>query len=89
MKILVDRNSCEITFEKQDEKYVGKILDISGQGYDKEFYIQQPLKMYWSYPLPTHPNRYIGSSLSEEEKSEVLPYVIKEAKKNGYSLFLK
>lgn len=90
MKILIGRGSCEITFGDEDGKYAGKMLGIAGEGncLVKEFYISHSREMNWSVPSGIHPNRYIGISVTEAEKDELLSYVIAEAKKLGYSLIL-
>lgn len=84
----VDRSVCTVYFEEKDGKYAGKILDLIGEGYNKEFCVHKPLKMYWMTQVSTNPTKFTGVSVADEEKAELLTYVVKEAEKIGFSLLI-
>ena len=87
MKILYGRGFCKITFEG-DEKNSGKTLFVRGeQGDSDEFFVYKSLldKMSWSF---TKDGETCCSWVDNNEKDEILAYVIEEAKKEGCSLVL-
>ena len=88
MKILIGRGSCEIMFDEVDGKFAGKTLSLGGEGNHTDFWISASEGIYWIVPNEVKPNSYIGITVAESERKELLDYVIKEAKKQGYSLYI-
>ncbi len=91
MNIIVGRGMCWITFGEEDGEYSGKELKIPGEGngYNKDFWICNPVRAYWSVPDETNPGQNIEIPIKdEEEKKKVITYVIEKSKEQGYLIYL-
>lgn len=87
MKVLILYRTCKITFDETDGKYAGKTLALDGESTsDTCFYVNNPIKMFWTTPSLTHPNRFIGTSVDEADRDELWRYIIQEAKRLGISI---
>lgn len=89
MKILLRYRTCEITFNETDSIYAGKTVELQGEALDDyTFYVAKSQKLYWSVPSPENPNRYIGVSVDDSEKENLLSYIVERAQEIGYKITL-
>lgn len=87
MKVVVRSRTCTITFGEQDPYFAGKTLVLEGEGIDNfSFCVHKHLDIFWTTPSIEDFDRAVGTVVDGIERENLLSYVIKSTKENGYTL---